>query len=211
MKLLASSIAAIAAFTATNAMAQTVDFESTPSGTLAQGTTIGGITFTSQTGSGMGVNNFGAEGDGQSLAIFDDTNGNFLKGAIAGGATALSFTFGNDDPGFSNPGDLAWLQVFNGATLVNTVTVVLNRDDIMNQSISYSGLFFDNFTFAYTDAAGNPFTGGGNANVGLIEIVDNFRYSGAVPEPATWALLMLGFGVIGGSMRARRRTSVAFA
>ncbi|WP_375291437.1 collagen-binding domain-containing protein [Qipengyuania sp.] len=37
--------------------------------------------------------------------------------------------------------------------------------------------------------------------------------SGAVPEPATWAMLVLGFGMIGGGMRAaRRRTSrLAFA
>ncbi|WEK44155.1 MAG: PEPxxWA-CTERM sorting domain-containing protein [Candidatus Sphingomonas colombiensis] len=32
----------------------------------------------------------------------------------------------------------------------------------------------------------------------------------AVPEPATWALMILGFGAIGGAMR-RRRTSVAYA
>jgi hypothetical protein len=28
---------------------------------------------------------------------------------------------------------------------------------------------------------------------------------GAVPEPATWAMLVLGFGAIGGAMRSRRR------
>ncbi|WP_298669225.1 PEPxxWA-CTERM sorting domain-containing protein [uncultured Sphingomonas sp.] len=32
----------------------------------------------------------------------------------------------------------------------------------------------------------------------------------AVPEPATWALMILGFGAIGGALR-RRRTSVAYA
>jgi hypothetical protein len=30
---------------------------------------------------------------------------------------------------------------------------------------------------------------------------------GAVPEPATWALMLLGFGAIGASMRGRRRTA----
>jgi Nidogen-like/PEP-CTERM motif len=36
--------------------------------------------------------------------------------------------------------------------------------------------------------------------------------SGGVPEPATWAMMMLGFGAAGGMMRYRRRkTSVSFA
>lgn len=156
----------------------------------------------------MQVANYGGQGDGQSLAVFSDGNGNFLRGAIAGGANYLSFSFGNDDPFYSNPGDLAYLQVFSGAALLNTVTVLLNRDDLMNQTISYSGLF-DNFTFAYTDAAGNPFTGGGNANVGLIEIVDNFNLvAPGVPEPATWLMMILGFGAIGGMMRAKKRQNV---
>jgi hypothetical protein len=37
--------------------------------------------------------------------------------------------------------------------------------------------------------------------------------SGAVPEPATWAMLILGFGVIGTALRRQRKvtTKVAFA
>lgn len=31
---------------------------------------------------------------------------------------------------------------------------------------------------------------------------------GAVPEPTTWATMLLGFGLIGGAMRARRRNAV---
>ena len=34
---------------------------------------------------------------------------------------------------------------------------------------------------------------------------------GGVPEPAAWALLMLGFGAIGGAMRGRRRQEVTTA
>lgn len=37
----------------------------------------------------------------------------------------------------------------------------------------------------------------------------NIQYSSAVPEPATWALMILGFGVVGYSMR--RRQAVRFA
>lgn len=31
---------------------------------------------------------------------------------------------------------------------------------------------------------------------------------GAVPEPATWAMMILGFGMVGGAMRQRRRPEV---
>lgn len=33
----------------------------------------------------------------------------------------------------------------------------------------------------------------------------------AVPEPATWAMMLIGFGAIGHAMRSRRRTKVSFA
>jgi hypothetical protein len=33
---------------------------------------------------------------------------------------------------------------------------------------------------------------------------------GAVPEPTTWAMLLAGFGIVGGAMRRRQRTSVSF-
>lgn len=33
----------------------------------------------------------------------------------------------------------------------------------------------------------------------------------AVPEPASWALMLAGFGAVGAGLRARRRTSVRFA
>ena len=32
-----------------------------------------------------------------------------------------------------------------------------------------------------------------------------------VPEPASWAMMLGGFGLVGGAMRARRKTSVTFA
>lgn len=34
--------------------------------------------------------------------------------------------------------------------------------------------------------------------------------SGAVPEPASWALMLGGFGLVGGAMRSRRKAVVSF-
>jgi hypothetical protein len=43
-------------------------------------------------------------------------------------------------------------------------------------------------------------------------LVDNFRVESlGVPEPATWAMMILGFGVVGGALRRRRQGSVASA
>lgn len=40
---------------------------------------------------------------------------------------------------------------------------------------------------------------------------DNLAFAGAVPEPSTWAMLILGFGVVGGAMRRRQKATIAFA
>jgi PEP-CTERM motif len=55
--------------------------------------------------------------------------------------------------------------------------------------------------------------GGGDFNYGDLGFVfTNVRVAAAVPEPATWAMLILGFGVIGATMRRRSnvRTRVSF-
>jgi hypothetical protein len=216
LKTLLLAASAGAALAAVPANAAIVDFNATPTGSLAEGTNIGGIVFTTALGGGLSVDNFGDQSNNsQALIVSSDTDGNFLRGAIAGSATALSLDFGNDDGSFSIPGDLAWLNLYSGATLINTVTVALNRDDIMNQTISYSGAAFDNFSFAYTNSAGSPFTGGGGTSIGLQEIVDNINFTpfigGAVPEPSTWAMMLVGFGFMGFAMRRRQRVAVRYA
>lgn len=37
--------------------------------------------------------------------------------------------------------------------------------------------------------------------------IDDVAFAQPVPEPATWAMMILGFGAIGGSLRSRRRMS----
>jgi len=42
-------------------------------------------------------------------------------------------------------------------------------------------------------------------------IVSGAAVSGAVPEPASWALMLGGFGLVGGALRSRRKVAVSFA
>lgn len=48
-------------------------------------------------------------------------------------------------------------------------------------------------------------------NVRVAEVSDFGQSTGGVPEPASWALMILGFGVIGATMRHRRSASLISA
>ena len=69
----------------------------------------------------------------------------------------------------------------------------------------------DNTNFSqYVQFAGLPgsqitsVTFGNDPSINAFE-VSNFTVGSAVPEPATWAMMLIGFGGIGFSMRRRRR------
>ncbi len=114
-----------------------------------------------------------------------------------GGVLADSLTFTS---GFWNGGSLT----ATGYDLAGNITgstsfsetdgyALLNLTGIGN----FAGVLFSN----NTDPAGLRF--------------QNFSYStvsvGAVPEPGTWVLLVLGFGLIGATMRRRQMQTVRYA
>lgn len=211
-------VAACAAFIAAGGAAQaltTITFEGDTPGVFADGYTAAGfpqIEFGTGLGSGLEVGDYSPQSDGQGLLARNDVNGNYITGRFTDGAHSfLSMDLGNDDPLFTVDGDRAVLTVYLGASLVGSTFVVFNRNDVADQTIGFMFGPFDNFTLAYTNAAGDLFTGGPNTNTGLIEVIDNVTFDevGGVPEPSAWALMILGFGGVGAMARRRQRLLVA--
>jgi hypothetical protein len=81
----------------------------------------------------------------------------------------------------------------------------------LNNSLSYGG--FHSFTETGSGTAANQgssfaFLGGSLATTGQLDTQRvTLAGPGAVPEPASWALMLLGFGTMGAMLRHRQRNS----
>jgi hypothetical protein len=130
-------------------------------------------------------------------------------------ASGLSITVGNVTVGDSGAGRGAPLV---GDTLkidlkgVSSLTLATLDGAVFNQALSSPG----SYHFFSPDAwGGNGFTAtgtlavenGGRSRNGINFKVGDFAQNPAVPEPATWAMLIAGFGIVGAA--ACRRRAVA--
>ena len=91
----------------------------------------------------------------------------------------------------------AWLTFFNGATQIGQLSFLADGDP-GNNFLAQVG--FDFGTSNQITRVTWLSTLGGQLNTGIDNVTVSF-----VPEPSAWALLIAGFGVIGGAMRARRK------
>ncbi len=80
-------------------------------------------------------------------------------------------------------------------------------------SASNSGAFgYTNFSTTATATGASTLLAFNFRNDPSFFTLDNVSVTavnGAVPEPATWAMMLIGFGAIGASMRRRRRADIA--
>lgn len=162
------------------------------------------VTSSTQTTVGSIVQDFGAGGGtatgslaGSQLAFFTffatagDSVGIRTNAVDGGFDTGLSLLFKPSGPVASTD-------------LISSLTVLAEDDDsgggllsLINYNITQTG----NYAFALGGFAGDS----GNYSVTL----RGNTGVGAVPEPGTWALMLLGFGAIGVSLRKRRSFKAA--
>ena len=181
---------------ATPAQADVINFDSLAEGDVVT-TQFPGVTFSSQTGLEILVT-AQAGAFGTSLPNFICTGAGSISctGAVyvdfASAVSGLTFLAVGDD----NTGDIGDVRAFAGALLLGTIDIIgdgnpfgspylvdlsafsgVTRIEIANIRDEF-GLGYDDFTFDASD--------------------------GAVPEPSTWAMMLLGFGAVGFAMRRRK-------
>jgi len=226
MKKIAIAAAAIAGFTALPAQAVTLvatngsaavftqsangaqyDFDRASTGNVGDPAgfqRIGGRVMTDSV-ENVAANPFGAPARNSYLYV--STGGTSVIRSIAAGITgyrAVSFYIGSIDWGntvdvLDLGGNL--LRSFTGQEMAAPALPSGDQDFPLNNRL---------LTFS-ADAGeligGLRFT----SSVDSLE-ADNVRFTAAVPEPATWAMMLVGFAMVGATARYRRRKSnVAFA
>ena len=195
---LAATCAAIVI--APHASATTINFDNLNNGAVVTNQ-YAGVAFSSIAGSqilttaqnlGSTLPNFICTGIGTSINCTDPVFVNFTT-AVSG----LSFVaVGDNSTGINGA-----VKLFGGNALLGTVNIIgdgnaltpylvnlgafngITRIEITTTDVP-GGLGYDDFTF----------TVGGVA--------------GAVPEPASWAMMIAGFGLVGGAMRRRSHKAV---
>ncbi|MBN1794331.1 MAG: PEP-CTERM sorting domain-containing protein [Candidatus Omnitrophica bacterium] len=176
-----------------------IDFETDTIGAKPNGWTSNDsalVHFSDSNGANLDLYDYGDQGDGKSLAVNPDDMSQLIMDFDTF-FTSMSLDFGNDDPGWINAGELAILTLFNGVTQVGQSTVGVNANDIMDQTISYSGNAFNKATFYYEALL--------RQRGGLIEVVDHITLGGGaqIPEPASMMLLASGLVGIAGLRRRK--------
>ena len=119
-----------------------------------------------------------------------------------GGISQLGMDYGSADTYNSFV-----LHLSNGTTETYTGTdAIVNGVANGNQSSSVT-----NGRLTFRESAGIYITSIDLRSTSAALEVDNLGVIAAVPEPATWGMMLLGFGVMGVSLRRRRRSTPALA
>ncbi len=169
----------------------------------------GALSLWTQTSAGNGWDGLAAHG-GNFVAM----DGAFRTGPVSQTITGLtigktytlsySYAFGQQNG-------------FDGETTQHLTTTLGNdyssvTTDYVNPNHGFSGWTDVTTTIkATTTSETLSFLAYGNIPVPPFALVSNVSLTGAVPEPATWAMMIVGLGGLGAIARRRRSASVATA
>jgi len=134
-------------------------------------------------------------GGGESVFSADD--GSMQQFNIQFSKTYSEVTFDIFKP---TDGSTAWTLSVNGAALDLTGFTPLTQN-ANKFTVNGNGAGIGSLTFTFTP---------GEQDLREIRVIPQSVLP-SVPEPATWAMMLIGFGGIGGTLRARRRASVWLA
>ncbi|GAA0466145.1 hypothetical protein GCM10009096_03510 [Parasphingorhabdus litoris] len=169
-----------------------------------------GLTFesfeTAQSGATVNYPGFSVTESGGANFITHTSINSFFTSATSDGANSIWFddngnslaTFVFDAPitafGFDVAAAAAGTMTFSGGA---AGSFALGAD-----TPTFFGVISDTaFTTLQFDMSGGP-------EVGFDALSFGIANAGAVPEPATWAFMIFGFGAIGGAMRRQRKANV---
>lgn len=160
-------------------------------------------------GSGFQIKTPPADSDGAPPANSSPSGTAYLSVLAGGTATYLfagpvsSFQF--DWGSVDSYNTLSFVSNQSGMTVIPGLSFA-NAADGNQTAAGTNGLF------TVTGAAGEVFTSVTFTSSSNSFEVDNLAVISAIPEPATWGMMMIGFGMIGATARYRRRRSnIAFA
>jgi hypothetical protein len=194
MKTTVFALLAGACVFAAPASAAIVDFESAPASFTSysdQGATI--------TANGAPISRLATPSGSQGILAEDSPRSEF-RADFAGTTGFVSVDLGD----FNSDADLLFLEVFDaGNVLLGSSSLAIDASDSVMHTLTatFAGIAYAKF------GARAPALNGSSV------LADNLTFdlgNGAVPEPATWAMLIAGFGLAGGALRRRSvRLSVA--
>jgi hypothetical protein len=149
-------------------------------------------------------------------AAYADTFTLVLPPPAADGSISANYGRGGINGSFSDTWNFTLPSGFTAATISSIMTV--NTNNVTFSTVTLNGTPFTidstgSFELRHLPAS---FNSGGPQTLAVSGVVDGGRGEGAyagvvsftpgtVPEPATWALMILGVGLAGGALRASRR------
>jgi Domain of unknown function (DUF4394)/PEP-CTERM motif len=175
------------------------------------------------------------------LRIVSNDNTNYVFNPATNAlVNGINVAYGAGDPNVGNDPDIvsaAYLNNDNNGATGTVLFVLDSRNDVLATQNAATGVLTTvgatgvnlgartSFDIATKGAVNSSFAISGNTlysvnfGTGAFTSLGNtdralFALTAAVPEPATWGLMILGFGVVGSALRSRHRlrsTKVSFA